>query len=64
MLEIVIEIGIEQTWLFQCTLFHYVDRLTIFITETVTDLSESAMLVFLSRVKFHFQKNPSLQLLN
>jgi len=46
MLEIVIEIGIEQIWLFQCILFHYIDRLTICITETVTDLSESAMLIF------------------
>ena len=27
MLEIVIEIGKGQTWLFQCTLFHYADKI-------------------------------------
>jgi len=38
MLEIVSEIGMEQTQLFQCTLqFHYVDRLTVFVIEIVID---------------------------
>jgi len=56
MLEIVIEIGIEQIWLFQCILFHYIDRLTICITETVTDLSESAMLIFCHEWNFTSKK--------
>jgi len=51
MVEIVIEIGMEQVRLFQCTLFHYVDRLTIFVTEGVTDFSERAML-FVQVVQF------------
>jgi len=49
MLEIVIEfvteIGTEQTRLFQCTLFHYIDRLMIFVTEIVIDFSDREVLV-------------------
>jgi len=40
-----IEIGMEQTRLLQCTLFHYVDRRTIFVTEIVIDYSDRAVLV-------------------
>jgi len=45
-LETLTEIGLEQTRLFQCILlFHYVDRLTIFVIEIVTELSDREMLV-------------------
>jgi len=40
-----LEISMEQTRLFQCTLFHYLDCLTIFVTEIIIDFSDGAMLV-------------------
>ena len=43
--EIQIKIGMEQTRLFQCTLFRYVDRLTTFVIEIVIDFSDRAALV-------------------
>ena len=47
MLEIVIEIGTEQTRLFesQCTLFHDVESLDVFVTEIIIDFSDRAMFV-------------------
>ena len=42
-IEIVTEIGMEHTRLFQCILLHYVDRLTTFITEILIDLSAQAV---------------------
>ena len=38
--EIMIQIGMEQTWLFRCNPFHYADCLPIFVTEIVIDFSE------------------------
>jgi len=35
----------EQTRLFQCTLFHYVDHLTIFVIEVVTDFADWIVLI-------------------
>ena len=46
MFEIVTEIDMEQTRLFQCTLFPlYVDRLTISVIEIVTAFSDRAVLI-------------------
>jgi len=42
-IEIVTEISMEHTRLFQCILLHYVDRLTTFITEILIDLSAQAV---------------------
>jgi len=39
-IKIVIEIGVEQTWLFQCDQFHYAD----FVIEIVIDFSEQEFL--------------------
>jgi len=44
-IEIVVENGTKQTWLFQSILFYYTDRLTIFVIEIVTDSSDQAFLV-------------------
>jgi len=44
-IEFTIEINMEQTWLWQSTLFHYLDCLTSFVIEIVTDFSERAMLL-------------------
>jgi len=44
-IEIVVENGMEETRLFQCTLFHYIDRLTIFVIEIVIDFSDQAIRV-------------------
>jgi len=44
-IELVIEIRMEQTWLFQCILFHYNDRLMTFVIEIAIDFSYRAILI-------------------